>query len=105
MLVIVPLPVQEMARAPGPKYSMTRLVPPLTVRMPSTFRITSFGAVQPDISPVKRTPMIVGYNTSHAKPAMTSTASAPPTPTAAMASPPAFGVCESVPIISPPGKA
>ena len=40
-----------------------------------------------------------------AMPAITSTASAPPTPIAIMPSPPAFGVCESVPIIMPPGKA
>ena len=33
------------------------------------------------------------------------TASAPPTPTATIAKPPAFGVCESVPIIIPPGNA
>ena len=36
---------------------------------------------------------------------ITSTASAPPTPTAIMPSPPAFGVWESVPIIRAPGKA
>ncbi len=36
---------------------------------------------------------------------ITSTASAPPTPIAIIPNPPAFGVCESVPIIIPPGKA
>ena len=38
-------------------------------------------------------------------PAITSTASAPPTPTPIIPSPPALGVWESVPIMSPPGKA
>ena len=47
MFVIVALPVQLSAAQPGPKYSTTRLVPPLTVRMPQSFRMTSFGAVQP----------------------------------------------------------
>ena len=35
MLVIVALPVQLMERTPGPKYSMTRLVPPFTVSTPA----------------------------------------------------------------------
>ena len=105
MLVIVPFPVQEMERAPGPKYSRIRLVPPLTVKIPRTLRMTSFGAVHPDSAPVSRTPMIRGCRTSQGNPAMTSTASAPPTPMAPIARPPAFGVCASVPIIRPPGKA
>ena len=49
--------------------------------------------------------MIFGNLSSHGMPAMTSTASAPPTPIAIIPSPPAFGVWESVPIIMPPGKA
>ena len=49
--------------------------------------------------------MRLGQSTSHGMPAMTSAASTPPTPTAAIPSPPAFGVWESVPIISPPGNA
>ena len=49
--------------------------------------------------------MTFGWRTSHGKPAITSTASAPPTPEANMPRPPALGVCESVPIIMPPGKA
>ena len=67
--------------------------------------MTSLGEVQPFSSPVRRTPISLGYFTSHGSPAMTSTASAPPTPAANMPNPPAFGVCESVPIIIPPGKA
>ena len=47
----------------------------------------------------------LGALSSQGRPAMTSTASAPPTPTAHMPRPPALGVCESVPIIMPPGKA
>lgn len=47
----------------------------------------------------------LGHLSSHGMPAMTSTASAPPTPIAHMPRPPAFGVWESVPIISPPGNA
>ena len=47
MLAIVALPVQEMESTPGPKYSITAFVPPLTVRMPASLRMTSLGAVQP----------------------------------------------------------
>ena len=50
-------------------------------------------------------PGLVDLGRSHGKPAITSTASAPPTPHANMPRPPAFGVWESVPIIMPPGKA
>ncbi len=67
--------------------------------------MTSFGEVQPFSSPVRWTPISFGYFTSHGKPAITSTASAPPTPEANIPSPPAFGVWESVPIIIPPGNA
>ncbi len=80
-------------------------VPPFTVRMPATFRITSLAEVQPLILPVSFTPMTFGNFSSQAMPAITSTASAPPTPMATMPRPPALGVCESVPIIMPPGKA
>ena len=55
--------------------------------------------------PVSLTPMTFGQRTLNGKPVITSTASAPPTPMATMPRPPAFGVCESVPIIIPPGKA
>ena len=65
----------------------------------------SFGAVHPFIRPFNTTPTNSGFFTSHGSPARTSTASAPPTPQATIPSPPAFGVCESVPIINPPGKA
>ncbi len=105
MLVIVALPVHDSDCTPGPKYSMIRLVPPLTVSWPSSQRITSLGAAQPDSSPVSLTPTTLGCSTSHGKPAITSTASAPPTPTAHMPRPPALGVWESVPSIMPPGKA
>ena len=92
MLVMVPLPVQLIEDVPGPKYSTTRFVPPFTVRISQTFRITSFGDAQPSRLPVRRTPTRFGYRTSQGKPAITSTASAPPTPQANMPSPPAFGV-------------
>src|SRR5271157_2101645 len=105
MLVIVPLPVHEIEAQPGPKNSTTALVPPLTVRISQSLRITSFGAVQPPSLPVRYTPINLGCSTSQGKPDITSTASAPPTPEANMPRPPALGVCESVPIIIPPGKA
>src|SRR5262249_2413081 len=105
MFVIVPFPVQEIERAPAPKYSTIAPVPPLTVRMPATFKITSLGAVQPFKEPFKWIPISLGQRTPHGSPTITSTASAPPTPTATMPSPPALGVCESVPIIIPPGNA
>ena len=56
MLQIVAMPVQERESTPGPKYSTMAPVPPFTVRMPATFRIISFGAVQPDKAPVSFTP-------------------------------------------------
>ena len=105
MLQIVPLPVAEMESAPGPWYSMIAPVPPSTVSTRATSRMTSFGLDQPDSDPVSRTPMTFGQRTLNGKPVMTSTASAPPTPIATMPRPPALGVCESVPIIIPPGKA
>ena len=102
---MVPLPVQESALAPGPKYSIIQPVPPLTVRIPATFNITSFADVHPFNSPVNLTPIILGNFNSHGIPAITSTASAPPTPIAIIPNPPAFTVWESVPIIIPPGNA
>ena len=49
--------------------------------------------------------MSFGTRVLNGQPAITSTASAPPTPIATMPSPPAFGVWLSVPIIIPPGNA
>ena len=63
------------------------------------------GEVQPESLPVRLTPMTFGHFNSQGMLAITSTASAPPTPQAIMPRPPALGVCESVPIIRPPGKA
>ena len=80
-------------------------VPPFTVRIPATFKITSFADVHPFKRPVNLIPISLGNFNSHAMPAITSTASAPPTPMATIPRPPAFTVCESVPIIIPPGKA
>jgi len=92
-------------RVPAPKYSRILFVPPFVVRRPQTFRMTSFGEVQPLKRPVSRTPMSFGHLTSHGSPAITSAASDPPTPIASIPRPPALGVCESVPITRPPGKA
>ncbi len=60
MLAMVPLPVQLRLSAPGPKYSTMAPVPPFTVRIPATFRITSLLAVQPFIFPVSFTPISLG---------------------------------------------
>ena len=49
---MVPFPVQDIDSAPGPKYSIIAPVPPLTVKIPATFKITSLGAVQPESFPV-----------------------------------------------------
>ena len=89
---MVPLPVQDMDLAPSPKYSTIAPVPPLTVRIPATFRITSFGEVQPFSFPVSFMPISFGNFNSHAIPAITSTASAPPTPMATIPRPPALTV-------------
>ena len=102
---MVPLPVHDIDSAASPKYSTIQPVPPLTVKIPATFKITSLADVHPFNFPVNFTPMILGNFTSHGIPAITSTASAPPTPIAIIPNPPAFTVCESVPIIIPPGKA
>lgn len=49
-----------MESTPGPWYSTMAPVPPFTVRIPATFRITSFGEVQPDRVPVSFTPITWG---------------------------------------------
>ena len=71
----------------------------------ATFRWACLGADEPLNSPVRWMPMSLGQRTFQGKPVIASTASAPPTPMATMARPPAFGVWLSVPIIIPPGKA
>ena len=105
MLQIVALPVAEIDSAPGPKYSTMAPVPPFTVRMPATLRMTSFAAAQPESSPRRCTPITFGTRVLNGQPAITSTASAPPTPMATMPRPPALGVWLSVPTIIPPGNA
>ena len=105
ILQMVPFPVQDKDSAPSPKYSTIHPVPPLTVKISATFRITSLADVQPFNFPVSLIPINFGNFNSQAIPAITSTASAPPTPIATIPSPPAFTVWESVPIIIPPGNA
>ena len=92
MLQMVPFPVQEIDFAPSPKYSTIQPVPPLTVKIPATFKITSLAEVQPFNVPVNFIPISFGNLSSQGIPAITSTASAPPTPIATMPSPPAFTV-------------
>lgn len=138
-----------MESTPGPWYSTMAPVPPFTVRMPATFKMTSLGDVQPERVPVSFTPitfeeeiaelivmrkfrggkkiyddmgvtgnkgprrhricakycilLTLGHLSSQGIPAMTSTASAPPTPMQMEPSPPPFGVWESVPISITPG--
>ena len=53
-------PVHEIASTPGPWYSTMAPVPPLTVKMPATLQITSFGDVHRDSLPVNRTPITCG---------------------------------------------
>ena len=105
ILQIVPFPVHDNDFAPSPKYSSIEPVPPLTVNIPATLRITSFAEVQPFNLPVSFMPINLGNYNSQGIPAITSTASAPPTPIAIIPNPPALTVCESVPIIIPPGNA
>ena len=105
ILQIVPFPVQDKFSAPGPKYSIIAPVPPFTVKIPATLSMTSLAAVHPESFPVNFTPISLGNFSSQGIPAITSTASAPPTPIATIPKPPAFTVWESVPIIIPPGKA
>jgi len=105
MLQIVPLPVAEIDSVPSPKYSTMAPVPPFTVSSSQTLRITSLGELQPSSLPLRCTPISFGQRTPKGRPAMTSMASAPPTPIATMPRPPALGVWLSVPIIMPPGKA
>ncbi len=65
ILQIVPIPVHEIESTPGPKYSTIAPVPPFTVRMPASFRITSFGLVQPLSLPVSFTPITCTRHTPH----------------------------------------
>ena len=92
MLQIVPFPVADKDSAPSPKYSTIAPVPPFTVKRPATSKIISLDAAQPDNLPVHLTPINFGIFNSQAIPAITSTASAPPTPIATIPKPPAFGV-------------
>ena len=92
MLQIVPFPVADNDSAPFPKYSTIAPVPPFTDKIPATFKITSFGAVHPLSFPVSFIPINLGNFNSQGIPAITSTASAPPTPIATMPNPPAFTV-------------
>jgi hypothetical protein len=92
MLQIVPFPVHDIDFAPSPKYSTIAPVPPLTVSIPATFKITSLGEVQPLSFPVNLIPISLGNFNSYAIPAITSTASAPPTPIATIPRPPALTV-------------
>ena len=84
-----------------PKYpAITNALPPTPVGDP-----VDTTPDQPDSEPVRWTPITFGQRTLNGNPVITSTASAPPTPMATIASPPALGVWLSVPIIIPPGKA
>ena len=102
---MVALPVQLIDFVPGPKYSTIELVPPETVSSSATLRMISLGDAHPFSSPTSLIPIFLGYSNSQGIPAMVSAASRPPTPTAIIPRPPALGVCESVPIIRPPGNA
>ena len=57
-----------------------------------TLRITSFADVHPFSSPFNLIPIILGNFNSQGIPAITSTASAPPTPIATIPNPPALTV-------------
>ena len=50
-------PVQEIELTPGPWYSTMAPVPPLTVKISATLRMTSLGEVQPLSFPERCTPM------------------------------------------------
>src|SRR4029079_14166846 len=71
MLHTVALPVAEMVDAPGPKYSTIAPVPPFTVSTPATFKMMSFGAVQPESDPESRTPINFGTRVLYGQPAIT----------------------------------
>ena len=104
MLQMVALPVALIESAPGPKYSTIAPVPPLTVRISATLRMTSLGAPAAELAGQLHADEL-GPAHVEGGPVITSTASAPPTPMATMPRPPALGVWLSVPIIMPPGKA
>ena len=63
MLQMVPLPVAERFSAPSPKYSTMQPVPPFTVKIPATFKITSFAEVHPLSLPVNFTPINLADST------------------------------------------
>jgi hypothetical protein len=122
ILHTVAIAVAPSVAAPGPKNSRILPLPPETVGRPAMCRIMSKGSdqdsttvcgplafdspfvlVQPLRGPVSFTPIVFGHWSSHGKEVIASTASASPTPIPNMPKPPAFGVCESVPMINPPG--
>ena len=84
--------MHERFLAPGPKYSTIPPVPPFTDNKPATFNIISLEDVHPFNSPISLIPINFGNNNSHGIPAITSTASAPPTPIAIIPKPPALTV-------------
>ncbi len=92
ILQIVAFPVQEIRSAPSPKYSIIEFVAPFTVKIPASFKITSFGDAHEDKVPVSFTPIILGIFNSQGIPAITSDASDPPTPIATSPKPPPFTV-------------
>lgn len=85
-------PVVDIDSVPSPKYSTIAFVPPFTVSISATFKIMSFGEVHPLKEPVNFIPISFGIFVLKGIPAITSTASAPPTPIAIIPIPPAFGV-------------
>ena len=65
ILETVAIPVQLRVSTPGPKYSMMKPVPPLTVKRPASFIMISFGAAQPLSCPSSLTPKSLGALNSH----------------------------------------
>ena len=61
-------PVQEIESTPGPWYSTIAPVPPFTVRMSATFRITSLADVHPLSFPLNFTPITCQYTHTHMYP-------------------------------------
>ena len=53
--------MHEMDLTPGPKYSTMAPVPPLTVKISATFKMTSLAEVHPESSPVSFTPITLAH--------------------------------------------
>ena len=103
MFAIVPRDGTVSSFRAGPVYSRTLFRPHFTSNRWSSSRITSFALTQGLNCPVKRTFTTSGIVMRYGSPAIALATSKPPAPIASIPQAPAWGVCESQPIMVSPG--